>query len=287
MDRRQEALNLAEETLEILETGSGSLTPIVLRALRLARLIDHQAVILWMRLELRGYGSNGPGQGLNWVTQADWSGRRVANSDPAKFWVTPIEQVESLLAVARDRLRASQPPMTTVSETGAPAPAWGTQTVTEKLLNQYRSDRSSAEAEIAKWAAIVATLRGSLQEWLSDLVTTLKYGEVVEDVFSRAKTRFDALLTSSAPDVASALAAAYSRSASAEPEEWAQSLASCRRAIKALADALYPPAPPKDGHELTDAAYKNRLIQFVKERIASGSQRGVLAGRHRCPHRAA
>lgn len=276
MTKREEALRLAEETLELLETGTSSLTPIVLRTLRVGRLVENESVVLWMRLELRGYGLNGPGQGLNWSLQADWSGRRVPKSEPPTYWVTPIEEIESHLSVARDRLRASQAPSTTVAESGAPAPAWGTQTVSEKLLTSYRAERNAAESEIAKWVSIVATLRGSLQEWLSDLVTTLKYGEVIENAFSRAKSRFDGLLRSTAPEVAAALSAAYSRSGSAEPEEWSQSLGSCRRALKALADALYPPSLPKDGHDLTDAAYKNRLIQFVKESISSGSQRAVL-----------
>jgi hypothetical protein len=58
-------------------------------------------------------------------------------------------------------------------------------------------------------------------------------------------------------------------SAPAQPEDWASAAATCRRLLKAAADALRPPGPDRDGHNMDDAHFINRLIDWIGEQAAS------------------
>ena len=276
MTRIEDALSLAEDTLERLELGAGQLTPIVLRCLRLARLIDQPVAETWFRMELRGYPED---MTEEQVQAAIWSGRestKGADGKPPKYWIGPIEDIESQLDIARKDLDALQLPSISVAETGKREYTF-LPTASEAILKDVSARRHAKATTVATWNLIVACLRGSIEDWLSRTVIELRYGVVVDTVFERARKRFDGLLAERAPDVARKLAAAYERAYSEDPEEWSQALASCRRAIKALADALYPPTDEKvDGHSLTDQDYRNRLIQFVADHIESDSQKGLV-----------
>jgi hypothetical protein len=65
-------------------------------------------------------------------------------------------------------------------------------------------------------------------------------------------------------------------------EDISHALTSCRRMIKSLADALYPATneekPGLDGvsRKMSDEAYKNRLLQFVRERVGKHKSGAVL-----------
>ncbi len=279
MSRTRDALELAEETLAQLELGGGRLTPVVLKCLRLARLLDNQQAEEWFRLELRGYrtGVSGP---ADWAQYAAWSGREGSVDAEGRqlYWTDPIEMIEAELQIAQDDLSALQLPSISVSDTGSVEGLYSfTKTASEKILGAVAIQRRVKASELRKWNKIVSCLRGAIEDWLSSVVTELRYGEIVETAFERARSRFDQLLAQRSPEVGRKLAAAYRRADSDDPEEWSQASTSCRRAIKALADILYPPTDEQPtGHSLGDQEYRNRLIQFVKDKSGSGSQTKLI-----------
>lgn len=281
MDRRHEALSLAEETLAALEIDGARLTPIVLRCLRIARLLDNKTAEAWCNYELHGY-QDALATDQNSGLYASWSGRH-ANKDANgawTYWIAPIEQIESMYEMARENLRALPIPVTSVSESAPvsqpihyPAPL---QSTSEKLLNSILSQRAASTAEATKWLRVIASLRGSLHHHLAATVVELRYGRIVDTVFERARNRFDRLLSEIAPDAAAALSAAFARGDGNDPETQSQALTSCRRSLKALADALYPPREPIDGHVLDADHFVNRLTQYAKENLQSRSRREAL-----------
>lgn len=279
MTRIADALALAEETLAMLELEGTRLTPVVLRCLRLARLLGYAEAEKWFLLELRGYRAGVLGHG-NWATYASWSGREASKTedDQQRYWVAPIEAVEAQLEIAREELRALQMPTYVPEPTsGVRTDYWEEKTATERIFQSIKLERGMKADEIRRWTHIVASLRGAIQQWLSQTVVELRYGAIVDTAFQRAKERFDAFLTTKAPEAARALAAAFARAGSSEPEEWSQGLTSCRRALKALANTLYPPTDEKpSGHELTEENYVNRLIQFASDNLTSDSQRNLV-----------
>jgi hypothetical protein len=281
MTRTSEAQALAEETLRQLELGEGRLTPIVLKSLRLARLLDQRAAEDWFRLELRGYRQDVPFcDSTTWAQSAIWSGRQSAKGSQGEqlYWLAPIEEIESELEIAREDLQALQLLPTSLAETGSEQRSYFLQTPAEKILNTILLKRQEKARLISRWSRVVACLRGAMQEWLVRVVVQLRYGAAVESAFHRAKERFDNFLSVRAPDVARRLAAAYERAYSADPEEWSQALTSCRRALKTLADSVYAPTEAEPfGYPLTDEHYRNRLIQFASERLTSQSQSDLIA----------
>src|SRR6266496_6232 len=277
MGRTDDALELAEETLAQLELGNTALAPIVMRCMRLARLLDNVQVEKWMRLELRGY-SDDVHDGEPWAGYAEWSGRRASEDKDGNhfYWIAPIEVVDAELQVAKKDLDALQLPSFSVTdEAQATYNPWPTKT--EKLVNLVLTKRAAKAATVTQWTRVTACLRGSIQQWLSATAVNLRYREVIETAFERARAAFDAFLLERAPEVARKLAAAYRRAYSEDSEEWSQALTSCRRAIKSLADVLCPATTEQPaGHPLTDEHYRNRLVQFASEQLSSGSQREML-----------
>lgn len=76
-----------------------------------------------------------------------------------------------------------------------------------------------------------------------------------------------------APEALEKFVAAQARLYSGKSEDLAHALTSCRRMIKALADALYPATDETmvgdDGVErrMSDDLYRNRLLQYIREKL--------------------
>lgn len=272
--RVEAALTLAEQTLERFELADTTLSSLVLRCLRLARLLGNEEVRNWLFCELRGYGDDLVAEYPDWEKYATWSGREARRDENGRrfYHSWPIETVETSLELARHELSATEmpgtipePERTTYMQSALGATAY------ERVKVQTDAKRAATEQEIRRYAQIITSLRATLYSWLAGVHVELRYGAIVEDVFRRTKQRFDTFLMDRAPEAARALAAASARAASSEAEDWSQALTSCRRALKALADRLYPPTDEQPGgRDLGEESYKNRLIQFAAERLSSG-----------------
>ena len=236
---------------------------------------------------MRGYRGNALDAG-GFLPSASWSGREglVDADGNQRYYVASLEEIEAELAITRGEIAASATPVGSLQEHGA-ANYLG-QTATERIVATANTRRTLAAAELRKWTRIVATVRGSLHDWLSLQIVELRYGVVLETAFDRARARVDGYLARYAPEVGRALAAALERSDSDDPEAWSQALTSCRRTLKALADSVYPATGEVvDGHKLDDEHYLNRLTEFVKQRVESDSQTEVLEEDIRLAHRQA
>jgi len=109
----------------------------------------------------------------------------------------------------------------------------------------------------------------------------LTYANVNERIFERFRSRVDSVLAKGAPDVLDQFAAVYRRIREATSdqdapmsEELSQAVTTCRRILKAVADHLLPGvagATSQSGNSLNDAAYRNRIYEFVKAKVASDS----------------
>jgi hypothetical protein len=84
------------------------------------------------------------------------------------------------------------------------------------------------------------------------------------------------------PEALEKFVTVYRRLGEGDPEARAQALTSCRRILKALADAVYPPRQEKvegaDGkvRDLSEEKYVARLWQFVSERVGGHSAGQLL-----------
>jgi hypothetical protein len=119
------------------------------------------------------------------------------------------------------------------------------------------------------------TIFAALCEWERQMT----YANVNERIFERFRSRVDGLLAQGAPAVLDQFGAVYRRprEATKDPtapltEDLAQAVTTCRRILKAVADHLLPGVPgdtTEAGVSLNDAAYRNRIYEFIKENVAS------------------
>jgi hypothetical protein len=149
---------------------------------------------------------------------------------------------------------------------------------------QYENDLGHRKETIGVLARVRHHAFTYLCHWERQLTFAVTQGHALTVVSERV----DKLSGTQAPDVLDKFNVAFRRlreaadrdSESEAAEEWSQALASCRRILKAVVDTVQPVDPSNtetvDGHRLTDDAYKNRLFEFLKLKVASKSRRAVL-----------
>ena len=131
---------------------------------------------------------------------------------------------------------------------------------------------------------VVARIRTHVAEYLGRVEAQLYFDERVSGIFDAHRAYVDARLQAIAPAAFEQLSAAYKRRAANNAEARAHALTSCRRALKSLADALYPATNETvvgtDGKErkMTDDMFVKRLMQFVGEKAQAlgDAERSVL-----------
>lgn len=129
---------------------------------------------------------------------------------------------------------------------------------------------------------LIERVKQSVHDFLVETERQLEQGQRRPDVFDRGREYITRSLRERAPDALDKFNAAEEALDSGSPEDLAHALTSCRRMIKALADALYPPTDKvllgEDGRERTmsDDAYRNRLLQFASERLGGSTHHGVV-----------
>lgn len=140
-------------------------------------------------------------------------------------------------------------------------------------------DYDSASAQILPLRRdlenVIERVKQMVHDFLIDTERQIESGQRRPNVFDRGREYLEQALRTRAPEALEKFRAAEESLDSGEPEDLAHALTSCRRMIKALADALYPATgvviTGEDGRErtMTDDAYRNRLLQFASERLAS------------------
>lgn len=129
---------------------------------------------------------------------------------------------------------------------------------------------------------VLERVKDAAYTYVLDAEAQILAGEVVPDSVARGREFVETELARRAPKALEALRAAESRSSENESEAASQAATSCRRAIKALADALYPPGPPVTGvdgvtRSMDDDHYRNRLTTWVHERKGRSTHADLLA----------
>lgn len=129
---------------------------------------------------------------------------------------------------------------------------------------------------------ILERVKSAIHSFLVTTEAELSEGQEESPLFLRAQAYINTALKQHAPDALDKFVAAQDRLYSGDPEDLAHALTSCRRMIKALADALYPATDEAitgdDGVErkMSDDAYRNRLVQYVREQLGRHGQSAVI-----------
>lgn len=136
--------------------------------------------------------------------------------------------------------------------------------------------------DILRLEQLLERVKTAVHSFLITTESELDEGQQESSLFLRAQEYINGALAKYAPDALRKFAAAQDRLYSGDPEDLAHALTSCRRMIKALADVVNPPTDEiitgDDGIERTmsDALYRNRLLQYVREQLGRHKHGPVL-----------
>lgn len=257
-------------------------------ALRVAVLRQDPLGEFWLRIELEGVTTSRSEKGKEALarltalvgaeiadqrTENEVSAliaRRVVDQDGKKgsliMGVAELEShVESMQSLYDDRVTPGMTPI----DTGLAS------------INRDRA-RSALAPALQRERAVLARIREAAYGYMLEAEAELIRGELIPDVLSQGRAFVDTEIALRAPNAREALAAAEERLANGEEEAMSHAATSCRRAIKALADVLYPPSSPVvDGSGvsriLDDEHYRNRLVEYVRQRRGKSTHADVLA----------
>lgn len=147
-------------------------------------------------------------------------------------------------------------------------------------------DADAAKAKLMplkqQLVAITERVRQTVYDFLVTTEQELQAGQRTATIFERGQEYVRKALSTRAPEALAKFVAAQERLETGSPEDLAQALTSCRRMIKALADALYPATDEEiagaDGvsRKMSDDAYQNRILQYVVEKVGKHNQGEVI-----------
>lgn len=190
--------------------------------------------------------------------------RQVDGDKAEGVFAQSIGQLESMLELQNEVLESYKKPPENLTPIDTYFVAKDYESASAKLLPLRRQLED-----------VIERVKQAVHDFLIDTERQIESGQRRPNVFDRGREYIEVALRARAPEALGKFQAAEESLDSGEPEDLAHALTSCRRMIKALADALYPATGAvitgEDGRErtMTDDAYRNRLLQFASERLGS------------------
>jgi len=272
--KKHNAICICEEVIAGFEQSTLSLSQIVKKCLRIARLLGDREAEIWFNLELMGYNhyTVGPDDTELFNSVISKSGRSSGNG---KYYVESIPDMESMVDIYKKQLETVVYPSGLAEQSSNPNQLF---TGLQTTVMHVSFARNEALNYLKSRQPLLNKVSSSIYKWAASTYYSLLFGDIAENIFHEARTIVETELPKLSKDVSQSLVSANDRFLSKNSEEWSQGLTSCRRALRGLADVLYPAQrePSDDGHDLSNDKYENRLIEFVKLSKISREQRDVV-----------
>ncbi|MGV9678536.1 hypothetical protein ACWDSJ_24920 [Nocardia sp. NPDC003482] len=157
-----------------------------------------------------------------------------------------------------------------------------TQIDTYFVARDYDAAQAKLIAPLDEMKTILSRIRQSVHDYLVVAEDELMVGQTQSGFFDQVQAHTNQLLTKYAPEASKNFVAAQDRFADGNSEAISHAMTSCRRMIKSLADSLYPATDKAvtglDGidRRMSDDAYRNRLLQYVREKVGKHKNGAVL-----------
>lgn len=276
-ERNVEALELSEEILRNFELSEIPTQHIVLKCLRLARLINDFDAVVWLRQEANGYQTDQEG----YVPPVAWkaagrSGRIFYIDDPDNKTSKPkkVERVfTETIAAMEANVKAAEARMAVAYDRNI---SLSSQSTYQPSIPPGNSrERQGIANIISVNTERIEKVKSALYEYVFNVNYELKFSNITEDIFTRKRTKVDAILKEICPEAIQKFISVYENVKSNNDEDWANAVHTCRRVLKDVADALYPPSdtpiqlPAGKTIRIGEDQYINRLIQYIGSKSKS------------------
>jgi len=299
-------LSLARDVLDDIELSRLGPEQLLLKVSRLARLVDDTEARQWLEFELRGYPNTDFSRRYMTLFNrwTDLNAQRGYWTPLASLaaWTTAMQAEISQLRVPDVSVSmSSSNPHELVTGFAGSNVAKASQPVTATL--ERLQQRTTAVAQLRE---IQSRVLAEIHTFAVRTYYKLAFSNAAESIFRDHQLEVDGLLREHASDVIEKIPAITARLTEGNPEAVSQALNSCRRMIKAFADAVQPGQSKDvaaDGetynigsdkvlnrvqHYLTTKCSQkgrrerlNRNLRLIWERASAGAHSDVTAGEAR------
>ncbi len=275
-------LDLARELLDDIELSRLAPEQLLLKATRLARLLDAKEVQKWLQFELEGYPGNDP-VALRYMSRTD---RWTDQPKNLGYWL-PLAQLEGFTLATRLEIESLKVPSVHFAPSSSNPHESVTgfagahvQSATRPVADVMRKLDGLA-AQMGKLTGVRSRVLSILHAFVSSAYYELAFSGLAAGIFDAYKEQVDELLRTSAADALEKVPSISERLSAGDGEAVSQALNTVRRVLDAFADAVYPPRAGKvtvGGKELEVGADKtvNRIEAFLLENCPSASRRERL-----------
>ena len=287
-------LSLVHKALDELDQPESRLTSVIRKALRIARLRNDWQALYWLQFEMVPYADKqarrrAVGEVVAYFSQDSFvklhertledsiASRALAiidatgNIDNDKLTALSVPELDEAIAGNARAITAAVPPNLDPFDAAN--------------FHQRQNDlKRHADLHDGQLRRVLTRIAQRVHDYLSVVERQLVLGQLQSDVFEDNRRYVDERLRDLAPEVLGRLQAAYRRSRDGTDEARSHALTSCRRALKGIADTLYPSCTTSvlgsDGklRVLNDAMFVARLRQFIGESNAGGAAKTILGG---------
>jgi len=236
---RQELIQKIENALKKLKEPNILLSSSLMEYKEIAMMLDDKQAIEWVENQLEGYKDT--------MILSDYR-KEVKVEDKMETFTESISLLEEELKRKHDILPDA---------TNSPI---------NNLIMFYNVQRRRAILDTLDW------VRQKSHTWLVKKLIDIKSGYLPESIFIEIQQFVDTKIKNLAPAIANRFAAIHDDLASSNQAKWANAILSCREILRHLADKLFPltnEITSKNGHKLGKEEYRNRLIEFIKQKSNS------------------
>ena len=277
----EEIVTLARELLDDIELTRLSAASLLLKATRLARLVDaNESFRAFLDWEMRGYPGNDE-LADQWMT---YLGRWTNRPTRRAYW-GPLAQIDAAAKAAEAELKTLRVPDVNLDESIhsanpnqyvtarnvlQPTPAQAAQTV----INRVTTRATTVADSIGTLSAIRSRVLATIHQFAANMYHERAFSGMAESIFDLYKSRIDPLLAETCADAFERMPSVSQRLAEGDSEAVSHATTTCRRIIDAFADAV---SPPRDGTIEVDGESvplnaqntRARILAYIRERTES------------------
>jgi hypothetical protein len=277
MSAAQHKLELARELLDDVELSRLAPEQLLLKASRLARLVNDQSTLQWLTWELEGYPN-----AVASLLQMRHFGRITDEEKKLGHWL-PLAGIQAKIIAMQSQIQTLQIPNVQLSLSSANPTEMVTgfagQTAQQMsmpavaVLNRLQL----LTTEVTTLSSIRSRVLAAVHAFAVRVYHELAFSGLAETIFEAQKSRVDELLAKHAPDVLEKIPAVYDRLGEGDDEALSQAMNTLRRMIMVFADAVYPPSPMKrelegESYDIGTERSLNRIKLYLSDKGASKSR---------------
>jgi hypothetical protein len=258
VDRLGEAEELAKQLLDDIELDRTTVNRQVLKAMRLARLVEDEAAIEWLNFEISGCPSNDAGdrhmtRTRRWTDQENNEG----------YWAST-----AALQAQIDATSAAVSAMRVESVSGdylVPA------------LRGQREEIASFSNIIAELGKVLASVSGLVHTFAARIYQELRFSAVQAELFESARQSVDARLAALGGDALTKIESINERFRAGDSEAISHAMTTARRMIESIVDDLFPATG--DPYTIGDESFSVDNSKVLNRYLAFMHSKGVSGGR--------